>query len=135
MTVAMGMGPEAGIHPTAALASPRSEVSIRSNASAIRPTSSRWSASLASCVDAKTGKPYWQERIGKAYSASPILVGDLVYFQSEDGLTTIVKADRTFTKVAENQLKGRTFASPAPVDGALFLRTDAALLRIEPEAK
>jgi len=90
---------------------------------------------LASCVDAKTGKPHWQERIGKAYSASPVLIGDLVYFLSEDGITTIVKADKTFTKVAENPLKGRTFASPAPVDGALFLRTETQLLRIEPEAK
>jgi outer membrane protein assembly factor BamB len=90
----------------------------------------------ASCLDAKTGKAHWQERLGgKGYSASPIQVGELVYFQSEDGLTTIVKAEKTFAKVAENQLKGRTFASPAPVDGALFLRTEAALLRIEPEAK
>ncbi|HZE95817.1 MAG TPA: PQQ-binding-like beta-propeller repeat protein [Planctomycetota bacterium] len=90
---------------------------------------------LASCVDAQTGKVHWQERIGRAYSASPVLVGDLVYFQSEDGVTTIVKAEKTFTKVAENTLKGRTFASPAPVDGALFLRTDTQLLRIESEAK
>jgi len=90
---------------------------------------------VASCLDAKTGKPYWQERLGGAYSSSPISVGGLIYFQSEDGLTTIVKADKTFTKVASNQVKGKTFASLAPIEGALFLRTDTHLLRIEPEAK
>ncbi|HEV3027701.1 MAG TPA: PQQ-binding-like beta-propeller repeat protein, partial [Planctomycetota bacterium] len=90
---------------------------------------------IASCLDARTGKPYWQERLGGAYSSSPVHVGGLVYFLSEDGLTTIVKADKTFTKVATNQIKGKTFASLAPIDGALFLRTDTHLLRIEAEAK
>jgi len=90
---------------------------------------------VASCVDAASGKVHWSERLGGAYSASPVQVGALVYFLSEDGLTTIVKADKTFAKVGTNQVKGKTFASLAPVDGALFLRTDAALLRIEPEAK
>jgi len=90
---------------------------------------------IASCVDAKSGKPYWQERIGGAYSSSPVHVGGLIYFTSEDGATTIVKADKTFTKVASNQVKGKTFASVAPIEGALFLRTDTHLMRIEPEAK
>jgi len=90
---------------------------------------------VASCIDARTGKPYWQERIGGAFSSSPVHVGGLIYFLSEDGVTTIVKADKTFTKVASNSVKGRTFASLAPIDGALFLRTDTALLRIEAGAK
>ena len=90
---------------------------------------------IASCVDAKTGKVHWQERIGGAFSASPLLAAGNVYFQSEDGVTTVVKADKTFTPVAKNELKGRTFASPAPIEGALFLRTDKELLRIEAESK
>lgn len=90
---------------------------------------------VASCVDAKTGSVHWQERLGGAYSASPVLAGGLIYFQSEDGLTTIVRAEKTFAKVGTNQVKGKTFASLAPVDGALYLRTDSALLRIEADAK
>ena len=90
---------------------------------------------IASCIDATTGKPHWQERLGGSYSASPVLVGGLIYFQAEDGTTTIVKADKAFTKVASNQVKGKTYASLAPVEGALLLRTDSRLLRIEPEAK
>jgi outer membrane protein assembly factor BamB len=90
---------------------------------------------IASCLDAKTGKVNWQERLGGAYSASPLLAAGNIYFQSEDGATTIVKADKTFTKVASNQIKGKTFASLLPIEGALFLRTDTKLLRIEAEAK
>ena len=90
---------------------------------------------IASCIDATTGKPHWQERLGGSYSASPVLVGGLIYFQAEDGTTTIVKADKAFTKVASNQVKGKTYASLAPVEGALLLRTDSRLLRIEREAK
>jgi len=90
---------------------------------------------IASCLDAKTGKAHWQERLGGNYSASPVLVGDAIYFLSEDGATTIVKADKTFTKLGSNQIKGRTFASPLPTEGALFLRTDTRLLRIDAEAR
>lgn len=90
---------------------------------------------IASCLDAKTGKIHWQERIGGNFSASPILVAGNLYFLSEDGVTTLVKADTTFTQVARNEIKGRTLASPTPVEGALFLRTDTQLLRIEAEAK
>ena len=90
---------------------------------------------IASCLDAKTGKAHWQERLGGAFSASPLLAGGNIYFQSEDGATTIVKADKTFTKVGSNQVKGKTFASLLPIEGALFLRTDAKLLRIDAEAK
>lgn len=90
---------------------------------------------IASCVDAKTGKVHWQERIGGNYSASPVLAAGHLYFQSEDGATTVLKPGTTFTSVAKNTLKGRTLASLAPVEGAIFLRTDKELYRIDAESK
>jgi outer membrane protein assembly factor BamB len=90
---------------------------------------------VASCVDAKTGKVQWQERLGGAYSASPLFVAGNLYFQSEDGVTFVVKAEKTYQQVAKNEIKGRTFASPAPIEGALFLRSDTQLYRIEAESK
>lgn len=90
---------------------------------------------VASCVEAPTGKVHWQERIGGAHSASPVYAAGNVYFLSEDGSATVVKADKTFTQVAKNELKARTFASPAPIEGAMFFRTEKELLRIEAEAK
>lgn len=88
---------------------------------------------VASCVDAKTGKVNWQERIGGNFSASPVLAAGNIYFLSEEGVTTIVKADKTFTQVGKNELKARTLASPAPIEGAMFIRTEKELLRIEAE--
>jgi len=85
------------------------------------------------CLDAETGERRWQERIGGNFSASPLLVGGLLYLQDEDGKTTIVRPGPQFEQVAVNQLEGRTLASPVPLEGALLIRTDRELLRIDGE--
>lgn len=88
---------------------------------------------IASCLDAKTGKEHWKERIGGAHSASPLHANGLIYFQSEEGETIIVKAGKTFKEVGRNQMGERTFASYAVDEEAraIFLRTEAALYRVE----
>ncbi|HEX7898747.1 MAG TPA: PQQ-binding-like beta-propeller repeat protein [Planctomycetota bacterium] len=88
---------------------------------------------VAACLDAKTGKEHWRERLGGNYSASPLHAAGRIYFQDENGLTTVVKPGRAFEKLASNQLPGRTLASPAAIEGALFLRTDKQLYRINAE--
>jgi len=90
---------------------------------------------VATCIEAKTGKVHWQERIGGNFSASPVFVAGNLYFLSEEGVTTVVKPGTTFTQVAKNELKAKTFASPAPIEGAMFFRTEKELLRIEAETK
>jgi len=45
----------------------------------------------------------------------------------------VVKAGRRFEVLARNDLKERTLASYAAADGALFLRTEKRLYRIEAE--
>lgn len=86
---------------------------------------------IASCVNALTGRAYWQNRLGGNFSASPILAEDRIYFQSEEGETIVVRADRQFDEVARNRLMERTLASPAVIGSALLLRTDERLIRIE----
>jgi hypothetical protein len=45
----------------------------------------------------------------------------------------VIKPNRERVEiVAENHLDGRFMASPAVVDGAMFLRTDKALYRVGP---
>ncbi len=85
---------------------------------------------IASCLDAATGKEIWKERIGGNFSASPLLVGDDLYLLSEEGITTIVKADREFRIVAKNALDERTLASMAVIDHDLLIRSKTALYRI-----
>ena len=86
---------------------------------------------ILSCLDAKTGRQHWRSRLTGVYAASPLYAAGRIYFQNESGLTTVIQPGKTFKKVAENQLDGRTFASIATVGKAIFLRTETHLYRIE----
>jgi outer membrane protein assembly factor BamB len=86
---------------------------------------------MASCVDAKTGKVHWQESLERHYSASPLAADGKIYFQSEEGVGSVIKAGKQFELVAKNDLGERSLASFAAADGALFIRTEKNLYRIE----
>ncbi len=85
---------------------------------------------IASCLDAKTGKVHWQERVGGEFAASPLFACGRVYFQSEEGECVVVKADRQLVELARNLLDERTLASFAALEGTLFIRTEKHLYRI-----
>lgn len=86
---------------------------------------------LASCLDARSGKVHWQNRVGgTGYSASPIHAEGKLYLQSEDGVGTVLQAGTRFSQVARNPLNERSLASYAVADGALFIRTASKLYRI-----
>jgi outer membrane protein assembly factor BamB len=86
---------------------------------------------IASCIEAKTGAQVWQQRIGGEYTASPVYADGKVWLFSEDGKTTVLKAARTFEKLAENQLGDGFLASPALAGKAMYLRSRSHLYRIE----
>lgn len=85
---------------------------------------------IATCFDAKTGTVHWQERIDGNYSASPLAAEGRIYFQNETGTGVVLKADRTFTKLATNKLEERTLASYAVLDSSFLIRTEKHLYRI-----
>jgi outer membrane protein assembly factor BamB len=89
---------------------------------------------VGSCVDARTGKVHWTKRLGGDYSASPVLAGGRIYFQNESGVTTVVKTGKTFEALAANDLGERTLASPILTDGAILLRSESNLWRIQNNA-
>jgi outer membrane protein assembly factor BamB len=82
---------------------------------------------MASCFEAATGKVLWQGRLPGAFTASPLLVGDLLYAVSEAGKTFVVKTGPKFEIVAANDLGERTLATPAIAGRQIFLRTDRHL--------
>ncbi len=88
-------------------------------------------AGIASCLDAKSGKTYWQERIGGNCSASLLYADGKIYVQNEEGLGVVIKADKEFQKLASNPLNERTLASYAVGEGALFIRSEKHLYRIQ----
>ncbi len=86
---------------------------------------------IASCLDARTGKVHWQERIGGNFSASPLAADRKIYLQSEEGVTTVLRAGKTFQHLAQNDMRERALASFAIADGAIYLRTERHLYRIQ----
>ncbi len=85
---------------------------------------------IASCLDAKTGKVRWQERIRGNYSASPVYADRKIYFQDEDGRGVVLQASGSFREIAENDIGEATLASYAIADGALYIRGDKHLYKI-----
>jgi outer membrane protein assembly factor BamB len=85
---------------------------------------------VLSCVDAKTGRLHWQERVGGNHSASPTFADGRIYLLSEEGVATVIAPGRTFQKLAVNELDGATLASMAVAGGSIFIRSLTHLYRI-----
>lgn len=87
---------------------------------------------VAMCLDAQSGKIHWQRRLGGNFSASPVYGDGKIYFLNETGVATVIAPGKEYQQLATNTLPGRTLATPALIDGALFLRTDRRLYRTHP---
>ena len=86
---------------------------------------------VATCLDASTGKQFWQSRLGGDFSASPLYANGHVYFSNQDGRTFVVAAGPEFKLLATNTLDAGCMASAAVYGKALFLRTETHLYRLE----
>jgi outer membrane protein assembly factor BamB len=87
-------------------------------------------AGIASCIDPLTGDVRWSERLAGNFSASPIVAEGRIYFLNETGATHIVSAKKSFELINTNEIGERTLASPAVVDGALYVRGETHLFKI-----
>jgi outer membrane protein assembly factor BamB len=82
---------------------------------------------VAQCVEAGSGKVFWQERLGGACWPSPVAADGKVYFLSNSGETVIIAAARQYKLVARNPLGEKCMASPAISGGQLFVRGERNL--------
>ncbi len=89
---------------------------------------------IAVGVEVKTGKELWKVRLGGNYSASPLLNGNQIYFQSEEGESVVLELGNTGAEepreIAKGLLPGRTFASYAVIENDLLIRAEEGLYRI-----
>jgi len=81
-------------------------------------------------IDAKTGVVLYTKRLKDKYNSSPVYAGGRVYFTSVKGETFVLKAGRTLEILAENQLPGEIYATPAIVNNSLIIRNESTLYRI-----
>ena len=80
---------------------------------------------ILSAFDAKTGKPHYQlQRLDGVPNvfASPVGAKGRVYFPGQEGTTLVIKHGPTYEVLAKNTLDDGFNASPALVDGEMYLR-------------
>jgi outer membrane protein assembly factor BamB len=83
-------------------------------------------------LDARTGEKQWSERIEGVENvyASPVAADGRVYVVGRDGTTAVVRAGSAFEVLAKSSLDDGFDASPALVDGEMYLRGKKSLYRI-----
>lgn len=88
-------------------------------------------AGRLSCLDAKTGDPFWMESLRGNFSASPVLVGDTLYCVSEEGVCSVLGVSKKgMTLRSQIDFEERSLASPAIVDGTIYIRTQSHLWKL-----
>jgi outer membrane protein assembly factor BamB len=88
---------------------------------------------IVTCMDAASGAVLFRNRLGAggAYYASPVVAGQHVYFASGDGVISVIKDEAKFEVLARNDLGKPIFATPAMVDGVLYVRAGEQLLAFD----
>ena len=80
---------------------------------------------VVTCLDAKTGKQVYRERLqgAKAFWASPWGSGGKIYALDDGGTTYVLQAGPEFKVLSKNQLDEMFWATPAVTDGSIILRS------------
>lgn len=83
-----------------------------------------------SCIDVASGEQVWTEYLDGEFNASPILAGDRIYLTDASGTTWIIKAARSYELVAKCPLGQTVRATPAFVNGRIYIRGETDLFCI-----
>src|SRR5579872_6933991 len=90
---------------------------------------------IASCLEARTGAERWNHRVGGKFSASPVYADGMIFLQSEEGVGIVLKAGSEYEELGRNDLGEPTLSSYAVGKGALFIRSERHLARMEQKNK
>ena len=82
------------------------------------------------CYDARDGRIVYEHDLDAAFWSSPSLVGDSIYLTSEKGVTFLVSATRKFKELGRSELGENVYASPAFLDGRIYIRGEKHLFAI-----
>jgi outer membrane protein assembly factor BamB len=75
------------------------------------------------CLNARTGKVLWKERVSGNLWGSMLLADGKLYVTNLEGETSVLAAGPKFQLLARNDIKETIYAAPAVSNGELFLRT------------
>jgi len=81
------------------------------------------------CRAAKTGELVYSGRLGALgyYYSSPVAADNKIYIASANGVVVVLDAGEQLKILATNELDGAILATPAIVDGNIYVRTEAHL--------
>jgi outer membrane protein assembly factor BamB len=85
---------------------------------------------ILTALDPATGKVLKQGRLKGAldfYYSSPVAADGKIFTASQDGHVSVIKAGPDWEVLAVNDMDDEVYATPAPVDQRLYLRTKSAL--------
>jgi outer membrane protein assembly factor BamB len=74
------------------------------------------------CLEAGSGRTVWTEEFDEGFYASPILVGKRVYALDTGGTMRIFPAGDRYDPLAHPELGEQAFATPAFVEGGIYIR-------------
>jgi outer membrane protein assembly factor BamB len=87
---------------------------------------------VVSCLDAKTGKTQWIERVASTCSPSMLHAVGKIFLSDETGKTFIFEAKAKYSLLATNDLQEKMLASPIAYQTSMIIRTEKNLWRIDP---
>jgi outer membrane protein assembly factor BamB len=85
---------------------------------------------ILTALDPATGRVLKQGRLKGAldfYYSSPVGADGKIFTASQEGHVSVIRAGADWEVLAVNDMDDEVYATPAPVDGRLYLRTRSAL--------
>ncbi|MBM3502124.1 MAG: serine/threonine protein kinase, partial [Armatimonadetes bacterium] len=79
------------------------------------------------CYDAKKGTRLWEQDLASSFQSSPVIVGDRVYLSDTEGVTFVFAAAREYKALGQGKVGEPVRATPAFLDGRIYLRSDERL--------
>lgn len=86
-----------------------------------------------SCLRSATGEQLWREKPAGKFFGSPVWVNGRLYCITTEGEVVVIRAAPTYELLAVNPLGERSHATPAVVEGRIYLRTYSNLISIGPQ--
>ena len=87
-------------------------------------------AGIVTCVEARTGKVHWQERVEGRFFGSPVWVEGRLFCISTTGKVVVIAASDKFKPIAVNDLGEASNATPALGGNRMYLRTLGQLVSL-----
>ncbi len=80
------------------------------------------SEGVLTCYDGRQGKKLWEHSFETAFRASPVIVGNRVLLLDCEGVMHVVGAGQAFEEDKQLTLGEKANATPAIVNGRLYIR-------------